>query len=84
MVLSSGDAQPPIINYEFRIMNCLCGVVEWDARPPIIEFRIMYCLCGVVERGRSTSYWELWLGAKKSYDIVVQYHNSVVFVRKSG
>ena len=34
--------------------------------------------------GRSTSYWELRLGAKKSYDIVVQYHNSVFFVRKSG
>ena len=66
--------------YEFRIMNCSCGVVERDARLPIIinsEFRIMNCLCGVVERGRSTSYWELRLGAKKSYDIVVQYHNSV-------
>ena len=39
--------------YEFRIMNCSCGVVERDARLPNIinyEFRIMNCLCGVVER----------------------------------
>ena len=49
--------------YEFRIMNCSCGVVERDARPPIGS-------CDLAQ--------------KKSYDIVVQYHNSVVFVRKSG
>ena len=32
---ASTEALAPITNHEFRIMNCLPGVVERDARPPI-------------------------------------------------
>ena len=77
----------PPQKYEFRIMNCSCGVVERDARLPIIinyEFRIMNCLCGVVERDARPPIGSCDLAQKKSYDIVVQYYNSVFFVRKSG
>ena len=60
-------------NYEFRIMNCLCGVVERDARPPIInyEFRIMNCLCGVVERDARPPIGSCDLGAKKRVTVLL-------------